>query len=224
MARDLQSVRRFCKSRVADEVSLLTSAPADSGTAAPLLRRCNVSRGSPKSSHPETTHWASCCPTRRCTICSSATRPEQPSEFPALVMTSGNLSEEPIVVIERRGALNISPRWPTGSCCTTATLPPESTILWCAPSKARERVLRRSRGFVPHTIDLGIELQRGARRRRRIEKHLLPHQRPLRHPQPAHRRPGKLRDHGFFEETLAKMKHLFRVTPQAIAHDLHPGY
>ena len=28
----------------------------------------------------------------------------------------------------------------------------------------------------------------------------------------------------FFEETLEKMKHLFKVSPRAIAHDLHPGY
>jgi hydrogenase maturation protein HypF len=28
----------------------------------------------------------------------------------------------------------------------------------------------------------------------------------------------------FFEETLEKMKHLFKVSPEAVAHDLHPGY
>jgi hydrogenase maturation protein HypF len=28
----------------------------------------------------------------------------------------------------------------------------------------------------------------------------------------------------FFEETLANLKKLFRVNPQALAHDLHPGY
>jgi hydrogenase maturation protein HypF len=28
----------------------------------------------------------------------------------------------------------------------------------------------------------------------------------------------------FFDETLAKMKHLFKVEPCAVAHDLHPGY
>ena len=28
----------------------------------------------------------------------------------------------------------------------------------------------------------------------------------------------------FFEETLANLKKLFRVTPRAVAYDLHPGY
>ena len=47
---------------------------------------------------------------------------------------------------------------PTGSCCTIATSGRASTTLSSRTFEGRERVLRRSRGFVPQTIDLGIEM------------------------------------------------------------------
>ena len=56
--------------------------------------------------------------------------------YDALVMTSGNLSEEPIVVDERGGARRASAGSPTGSCCTTATSTCAPTIRWCASSRA----------------------------------------------------------------------------------------
>jgi hydrogenase maturation protein HypF len=87
-----------------------------------------------------------------------------------------------------------------------------------------ERVLRRSRGYVPHPIDLGIELQEilacGAELKNTfcltkgryaiLSQHI-----------------GDLENYEtlvFFEETLANLKKLFRVEPRAVAHDLHPQY
>ena len=88
----------------------------------------------------------------------------------------------------------------------------------------RERVLRRSRGYVPHPVDLGIELQEilacGAELKNTfcltkgryaiLSQHI-----------------GDLENFEtlvFFEETLANLKKLFRVEPRAVAHDLHPQY
>ncbi len=60
---------------------------------------------------------------------------------------------------------------------TTATSTCASTIRWCGCSKADERVLRRSRGFVPQPIDLGIELHEILACGGGIEEHFLPDQR-----------------------------------------------
>jgi hydrogenase maturation protein HypF len=87
-----------------------------------------------------------------------------------------------------------------------------------------ERVLRRSRGFVPHAIDLGMDVAEilacGAELKNTfclskgryavLSQHI-----------------GDMENYEtlvFFEETLANLKKLFRVEPRAVAHDLHPLY
>jgi hydrogenase maturation protein HypF len=90
--------------------------------------------------------------------------------------------------------------------------------------EGRERVLRRSRGYAPQTLDLGRTvpeilacggelknvfcLTKG--RHAIMSQHI-----------------GDLENYEtlvFFEETLANLKKLFRVEPRVVAHDLHPGY
>jgi hydrogenase maturation protein HypF len=90
--------------------------------------------------------------------------------------------------------------------------------------EGRERVLRRSRGFVPQSIDLGIEMEEvlafGGELKNTfcltkgryaiLSQHI-----------------GDLENYEtmrFFEETLDRMKHVFKVIPRVVAHDLHPGY
>jgi hydrogenase maturation protein HypF len=149
--------------------------------------------------------------------------PESPPEFAALVMTSGNLSEEPIVVSNDEALLRLSgvADWFLLHNRDIATRVDDSVV---RIFEGRERVLRRSRGFVPQTIDLGIELEQvlavGAELKHTFcltrERHAILSQHI-----------GDLENYEtmcFFEETLKKMKHVFKVSPQAIAHDLHPGY
>jgi hydrogenase maturation protein HypF len=145
------------------------------------------------------------------------------SEFSALVMTSGNLSEEPIVVsnIEALSQLDGVADWFLLHNRDIATRVDDSVV---RTFEGSERVLRRSRGFVPQTIDLGVEMQEvlafGGELKNALcltkgryailSQHI-----------------GDLENYEtmrFFEETLAKMKHLFKVTPQVAAYDLHPGY
>ncbi len=149
--------------------------------------------------------------------------PDMESEFPALVMTSGNLSEEPIVTsnadaLER---LNGMADWFLLHNRDIATRVDDSVV---RTFESRERVLRRSRGFAPQTIHLGIEskevLAFGAELKNTfcltkgqyaiLSQHI-----------------GDLENYEtmrFFDETLAKMQHLFKVKPRAAAYDLHPGY
>jgi hydrogenase maturation protein HypF len=145
------------------------------------------------------------------------------SEFSALVMTSGNLSEEPIVVSnpESLHQLDGVADWFLLHNRDIAMRVDDSVV---RTFEGSERVLRRSRGFVPQTIDLGVEMQEvlafGGELKNTfcltkgryaiLSQHL-----------------GDLENYEtmcFFEETLAKMKHLFKVTPQVAGYDLHPGY
>ncbi len=145
------------------------------------------------------------------------------SEWTALVMTSGNLSEEPIVVANDE-ALSV-----LGGVADSfllhnrdiATRVDDSVV---RTFEGRERVLRRSRGFVPQSIDLGIEMDEvlafggelkntfclTKSRYAILSQHI-----------------GDLENYEtmrFFEETLSFLKHVFRVAPRAAAHDLHPRY
>ena len=136
--------------------------------------------------------------------------PGLPSEFAALVMTSGNLSEEPIVVSNDEALLQLGgvADWFLLHNRDIATRVDDSVV---RTFEGRERVLRRSRGFVPQTIDLGIELEEvlafGGELKNTfcltkgryaiLSQHI-----------------GDLENYEtmqFFEETLAKMKHLFKV-------------
>jgi hydrogenase maturation protein HypF len=149
--------------------------------------------------------------------------PGTPSEWAALVMTSGNLSEEPIVVSNQEAVLQL------GGVADWFLLHNRDIFTRVDDSVTRtfegqERVLRRSRGFVPQSIDLGIEMDEvlafGGELKNTfcltkgryaiLSQHI-----------------GDLENYEtmrFFEETLDRMKHVFKVVPRAVARDLHPGY
>jgi hydrogenase maturation protein HypF len=149
--------------------------------------------------------------------------PESVSEFSALVMTSGNLSEEPIVVSNEEALLRLSnvADWFLVHNRDIATRVDDSVV---RTFEGMQTVLRRSRGFVPQTIDLDVELEQvlavGAELKNTLCLTRGSHAILSQHI-------GDLENYEtmcFFEETLEKMKHLFKVSPKAIAHDLHPGY
>jgi hydrogenase maturation protein HypF len=149
--------------------------------------------------------------------------PDAPAEFAALVMTSGNMSEEPIVTANAEALRQLDgiADWFLLHNRDIWTRVDDSVVRIV---EGRERVLRRSRGFVPQTIDLGIELEEvlafGGELKNTfcltkgryaiVSQHI-----------------GDLENYEtmqFFEETLARLQHIFRVSPRAVAHDLHPGY
>src|ERR1019366_4515175 len=84
-----------------------------------------------------------------------ADSPDDPPQFTALVMTSGNLSEEPIVISNQEAWERLQPvaDWFVFHNRDIYMRTDDSVV---RTLEGRERVLRRSRGYVPHPVDLGI--------------------------------------------------------------------
>lgn len=148
---------------------------------------------------------------------------DAPPEFPALVMTSGNLSEEPIVTSNREAAERL------GKIADAFLFHNRDIHTRVDDSVVRvferkERVLRRSRGYAPFPIHLdfplaeilacGAELKNTFCLTKQHHAFLSQHI-------------GDLENYEtlvFFEQTLERMKDLFRIQPIAAAYDLHPMY
>jgi hydrogenase maturation protein HypF len=136
-----------------------------------------------------------------------------------LVMTSGNRSEEPIV-IDDEAALRL-----LGPLCDLVLAHDRPIFMRADDSVVRgPAILRRARGFAPDPIDLGVDagevlavggemknafcLTRG--RYAVLSQHI-----------------GEMDNYetlAFFEETLRNLRAVYRAQPKAIAHDLHPDY
>jgi len=144
-------------------------------------------------------------------------------EFSALVMTSGNLSEEPIVTGNREAALRLK------SIADAFLFHNRDIHTRVDDSVARvfagaERVLRRSRGYAPHPVALNFPVAEilacGAELKSTFcltkEHHAFLSQHI-----------GDLENYEtlvFYRETLDRMQQLFRIAPSAVAYDLHPQY
>ncbi len=143
--------------------------------------------------------------------------------FSALVMTSGNISEEPIVTSNEEALRQLKPvaDWFVLHNRDIYMRVDDSVV---RTFEGRERVLRRSRGYVPQPVDLGIALQEvlacGAELKNTFcltKSHYAILSQHI----------GDLENYEtlqFFQETLENLKKLFRVEPQAVAYDLHPRY
>ncbi len=222
MARDLDAIRRLCVVSPEDEAALqhprrpvviLPRLPSDGSVAAAL----------PQILAPRNNTLGFMLPYTPLHYLLFSDSPGSAPDFPALVMTSGNLSEEPIVVANEDALLRLSgiADWFLLHNRDIVTRVDDSVV---HTFERRARVLRRSRGFVPQTIDLGVDLKQvlavGADLKNTFCLTRGSHAILSQHI-------GDLENFEtirFFEETLEKMQHLFKVTPQAIAHDLHPGY
>jgi len=141
----------------------------------------------------------------------------------ALVMTSGNISEEPIVIANEEAEEQLA-----GIADLFAhhnrrihTRVDDSVVRVVA---GHTMLLRRARGYTPRPIWLGQGeaevLACGAQLKSTLCLTRAGFALPSQHL-------GDLENYEtlrFFEETLERMRRLFHVTPTAVAHDLHPGY
>ncbi len=145
-------------------------------------------------------------------------------EFEALVLTSGNRLEEPIAQDEEQVASLLKEG--IADAALTHDRPiqhrcDDSVVRFAA---GRRRFLRRARGFVPTPLRIGADspvvLATGGdlkstfclvvRGNAHVSQHI-----------------GDLAEHAthtFFEEEIRRWHELLRVSPQIVAHDLHPGY
>ena len=144
-------------------------------------------------------------------------------DIPALVMTSGNISEEPIV-IGNREALQVFNDIADGVLTYNREIHNRTDDSVAIVVKGEPRLLRRSKGYVPEPIRLsfsvdsilgvGAELSHcfamGKDREVLLSQHI-----------------GDLKDpktFAFFEESVSRFRQLFSMQPKYIACDLHPDY
>ena len=145
---------------------------------------------------------------------------EHPS---ALVMTSGNLSEEPIVIDDDEALEKLA------GLADAFLLHDRDIYMRVDDSVARAvagvpRLIRRARGYAPEAFDLGYEMPEilacGGELKNTfcitkgryaiMSQHI-----------------GDLTNFeatDFFEETLWNLRRTFKAEPHTIAHDLHPDY
>jgi len=143
--------------------------------------------------------------------------------FDALVMTSGNLSEEPIASRNEEVAMRLHTLADDFLLHNRKiqTRVDDSVV---RTFEGRERTLRRSRGYAPHPIELGVPVQQilacGGELKNVFcltKTHyavLSQHIGDL----------ENLETLEVFEETIQHMKRFFRISPVGVAYDLHPRY
>ena len=145
------------------------------------------------------------------------------AEPTALVMTSGNLSSEPICLGNREALRRL------GSIADHFLLHNRDILIRCDDSVLRvvagkPQFIRRARGYTPAPIDLAQDgpvvlgvgpllkntlcLTKG--RQAFVSQHIG----DLEH----------LEAYGFFREICAHMQDILQVQPQAVIHDLHPDF
>ena len=144
-------------------------------------------------------------------------------KFEALVMTSGNLSEEPIAIDNEEAVRRLH------RIADAFLVHDREIVRRCDDSVVRvaagqPQKLRRSRGFVPVPVHLekdmqpvlavGGELKNTVCVVRGGEAFLSQHVGDL----------ENLESYGFFEETVQHMQRILETEPKVIAHDLHPDY
>ena len=140
-----------------------------------------------------------------------------------LVMTSANLSEEPIAID------NDEARARLGNIADAFLMHNREILQRCDDSVAAvvngaPQLIRRARGFVPQSIALPIDapplLAVGGHLRDvfALARGKFAYQ---------SQHLGDLENTTgleFFEESLSHLMHTFEIEPQAVIHDLHPGY
>jgi hydrogenase maturation protein HypF len=144
-------------------------------------------------------------------------------DFSALVMTSANISEEPIVIDNREAIRRL------GDIADYFLVHNRDILLRCDDSVVRPvagkvRQLRRSRGYVPVPVFLdeglppvlatGGELKNTICLARGDQAFLSQHVGDL----------ENLESYAFFREAVSHLERILKITPETIAYDLHPDY
>lgn len=142
---------------------------------------------------------------------------------PAMVLTSGNLSDEPIMTGNME-ATEVLGSISDGILEYNRDIHNRTDDSVMMVVNERPRMLRRSRGFVPNPVNTGLELEGifaagaelvncfaiGRGRQAIISQHI-----------------GDLKNtptYLFYRESYERFVRMFRLQPALVAHDLHPDY
>jgi hydrogenase maturation protein HypF len=143
--------------------------------------------------------------------------------FQALVMTSGNISEEPIAIDNREAASRLR------GIADYFLVHNRDILLRCDDSvvsvtAGRPRQVRRARGYVPVPVFLhqdlppilavGGELKNTVCLTKGRQAFLSQHIGDL----------ENMESYRFFEATISTFKRILDIEPKILAYDLHPGY
>ncbi|HQH41039.1 MAG TPA: carbamoyltransferase HypF [Bacteroidales bacterium] len=141
----------------------------------------------------------------------------------AIVLTSGNLSDEPIV-ISNEEALRLFSSWCGGVLVYNREIYNRNDDSVMMVINGKERIIRRSRGYAPLPVRVGADVEgivaagaelvncfaAGRKNYVFLSQHI-----------------GDLKNfetYVFYRESLDRFLRLFRVRPRLIAADLHPDY
>ena len=144
-------------------------------------------------------------------------------DFEALVMTSGNLSEEPIAIDNREAVQRLA------GIADFFLVHNREILLRCddsvvRPSAGRLRQIRRSRGYVPAAVSLRREIPQILAVGGELKNTIC-----LTHGKLAFLSQHigdleNLESFEFFREAIDHLSKILAIDPEIIAHDLHPGY
>jgi hydrogenase maturation protein HypF len=164
--------------------------------------------------------------------------PSITTHFDALVMTSGNISEEPVVISNEEAVSKLSGiadaflihnreifmRVDDSVLKVGSAESNDDDKRGAADRSSRTFYIRRARGYVPEPIPLSDEgpdvLGCGADLKNTLTLTTGSYAIPSQHI-------GDMENYEtlrFFEETLHNLMSVYRASPEALAYDLHPGY
>lgn len=144
-------------------------------------------------------------------------------DLPAIVLTSGNFSDEPIIISDDE-ALKVFSNKVDAILTYNRKIHNRTDDSVCFVENQKERIIRRSRGYVPNPINLqlntdgivaaGAELVNcfciGKGNQAILSQHI-----------------GDLKNLEtleFYTEAMQRLTHLFRMNPELAVCDLHPDY
>jgi hydrogenase maturation protein HypF len=154
---------------------------------------------------------------------SGSAGPPSPPPFLALVMTSGNLSEEPLCVD------NEEARQRLGHLADAFLLHDRDILIGCDDSVLRSSALgpimiRRSRGYAPLPVKLPLPAPPVLALGGHLKNTFCLAQGELAYPSQHIGDLDNAATLAYLERSLARMQELFELEPQAVACDLHPDY
>jgi len=142
---------------------------------------------------------------------------------PAIVFTSGNISDDPIIISDAEAELSF-PKIASGIVACNREIVNRADDSVVALSGSKIQIIRRSRGYVPEPVDLGFQADgvfaAGAELKNTfclgkgdqaiMSQHI-----------------GDLKNgnvFNFYNEAVSRFSSLFRFRPSVVACDLHPDY